>query len=92
MESFGSVIAFELRAGLAGGIKLLNNLRLLVLAVSLGGCESLIQDSASMTHACVPRQERLEAGITDGMVRLSVGIEEVDDIINDLKQGLDSVM
>jgi methionine-gamma-lyase len=92
MDYYGSVIAFELQSGLRGGMTLLNNLHLLVLAVSLGGCESLIQHPASMTHACVPREERLEAGITDGMVRLSVGIEDVDDIINDLKQGLDGLM
>jgi methionine-gamma-lyase len=81
MDYYGSVIAFELRSGLRGGMTLLNNLHLLVLAVSLDGCESLIQHPASMTHACVPREERLAAGITDGMVRLSVGIEDVDDII-----------
>jgi methionine-gamma-lyase len=92
MDYFGSVMAFELHSGLKGGMQLLNNLRVLVLAVSLGGCESLIQHPASMTHACVPRTERLEAGITDGMVRLSVGIEDCEDIINDLKHGLDSLL
>jgi methionine-gamma-lyase len=91
MNFFGSVIAFELHSGFQGGIQLLNSLRVLVLAVSLGGCESLIQHPASMTHACIPRDERIEAGITDGMVRLSVGIENIEDIINDLKQGLDSL-
>jgi methionine-gamma-lyase len=92
MDYFGSVLAFELHSGMKGGVNLLNRLRLLVLAVSLGGCESLIQHPASMTHACVPREERLAAGITDGMVRLSVGIEEIEDIIADLKQALDSLL
>jgi len=61
----------------------------MTLAVSLGGCESLIQHPASMTHACVPKEEREAAGITDGMIRLSVGIEDVEDLIGDLKQALE---
>jgi methionine-gamma-lyase len=92
MDCFGAVIAFELKTGMSGGVRLLNDLRLLVLAVSLGGCESLIQHPASMTHACVPREERIQAGITDGMVRLSVGIEDIEDIISDLKRGLDALL
>jgi methionine-gamma-lyase len=88
MKYFGCMIAFELRGGIEAGKKLLNNCQLLVLAVSLGGCESLIQHPASMTHACVPRDQRLEAGVTDGLVRLSVGIEDVNDIIGDLDQAL----
>jgi len=92
MRDFGAMISFELYAGLEGGRKMLNNLKVATLAVSLGGCETLIQHPASMTHACVPKEERLEAGITDGMVRLSVGIEDVDDIILDLKQALDRLV
>lgn len=92
MKYFGSMITFELKSGTAGGKKLLNNLHIMTLAVSLGGCESLIQHPASMTHACVSREAREEAGITDGMVRLSVGIEDADDLIGDLKQALDMLL
>lgn len=89
MTTFGSMITFELKGGLEAGKKFLNHLKLMTLAVSLGGCESLIQHPASMTHACCKKEERERAGISDGMVRLSVGIEGIDDIINDLKQSLD---
>lgn len=89
MKTFGSMITFELKGGLEAGKKLLNHLHLMTLAVSLGGCESLIQHPASMTHACCKQDDRRKAGITDGMIRLSVGIEGCDDIIQDLKQSLD---
>ena len=92
MCTFGSMITFELKGGYEAGKKLLNSLHLIVLAVSLGGCESLIQHPASMTHACVPKEERLAAGITDGMIRLSVGIEGCDDLIGDMKQALDRLL
>ncbi|OHT16919.1 Chain A, Methionine Gamma-Lyase [Tritrichomonas foetus] len=92
MTSFGSMITFELKGGIEAGKKLLNNLKLMVLAVSLGGCETLIQHPASMTHACVPKDEREAAGITDGMIRLSVGIESPDDLIADIKQALDLLL
>ncbi|KAK8857955.1 hypothetical protein M9Y10_013054 [Tritrichomonas musculus] len=91
MNLFGSMITFELKGGFEAGKKLLNNLKLLVLAVSLGGCESLIQHPASMTHACVPKDERDKSGITDGMIRLSVGVEAPEDIIADLRQSLDKL-
>jgi methionine-gamma-lyase len=92
MKYYGSVIAFELISGLTGGKKMLNNLNLCVLAVSLGGCETLIQHPASMTHSCVPHEDRLTAGITDGLVRMSVGVENVEDIIADLEQALDRLV
>ena len=92
MAMFGSMISFELKGGLDAGRKLLNSMKLIVLAVSLGGCESLIQHPASMTHAGIPREERLKAGLTDGLIRMAVGIEFVDDIIADLKQGLDKLV
>ena len=92
MKYFGSMMTFELKGGLEAGKKLLDNLHMITLAVSLGGCESLIQHPASMTHACVPKEEREEAGITDGMIRLSVGIEDADDLIADLKQSLDKLL
>jgi methionine-gamma-lyase len=91
MNYYGSMISFELKSGMEGGKALLNNCRIMVLAVSLGGCESLIQHPASMTHACVSREQRLAAGITDGMVRLSVGIEGIDDLIGDMTQALESL-
>lgn len=67
----------------------MDNVRLIMLAVSLGGVESLIQHPASMTHAGMSREARLKADITDGLVRLSVGIEDVDDLIADLEQALE---
>jgi len=91
MDGFGAMITFELKGGHDAGVALLDHVKLMTLAVSLGGCESLIQHPASMTHACVPKEEREAAGITDGMIRLSVGIEGVDDLIADLKQALDFV-
>ena len=92
MDYFGSMISFNLKGGVEAGKKLLNNLKLFTLAVSLGGCESLIEHPASMTHACVPKEEREASGITDGMVRMSVGVEGIDDLMNDLKQGLDALV
>ena len=92
MDMFGAMISFELKGGLDAGPKLLNSMKYIVLAVSLGGCESLIQHPASMTHAAIPRVDRLKAGLTDGLIRLSVGIECVEDLIADLKQGLDQLL
>ncbi len=91
MKGPGSMISFELKGGLDAGKKVMDNVQLAVLAVSLGGVETLIQHPASMTHSKIPHEERLEAGITDGLVRLSVGIEDVDDLLDDLKQALNKV-
>lgn len=91
MKAFGAMIAFELKDGLEAGKTLLNNLELCSLAVSLGDTETLIQHPASMTHSPYTREERLEAGITDGLVRLSVGLENVEDIIADLDYGLSKI-
>ena len=66
----------------------MNNIDIFSLAVSLGCVDSLIQHPASMTHACVPKEKREKGGITDGLVRLSVGIEDVDDLIRALDEGL----
>ncbi len=92
MKLPGAMIAFEVKNGIEGGIKLLNNLQLCTLAVSLGDTETLIQHPASMTHSPYTREERLAAGISDGLVRISVGLENVEDIIGDLKQGLDTLL
>ncbi len=91
MSGFGGVICFEVRGGLEAGKKLMNSVELCTLAVSLGAVETLIEHPASMTHAIVPKEERLRAGITDNLVRLSVGIEDVDDIIRDLEQALEKI-
>jgi methionine-gamma-lyase len=88
MKGPGCMLSFELKGGVNAGKVLMDNVKLILLAVSLGGVESLIQHPASMTHSKLSRDSRLEAGITDGLVRLSVGIEDVEDIINDLKQAL----
>ena len=89
MDLPGGMIAFEVKGGLEAGKKLLNSLELCTLAVSLGDCETLIQHPASMTHSPYTAEERAEAGISDGLIRISVGLEDSEDIIDDLKQGLD---
>lgn len=92
MDGFGSMICFGVRKGLEGGVTLMNNVRLITLAVSLGGIESLIEHPASMTHASIARKEREEAGITDELVRLSVGCEDVEDLRDDLDQALSKIL
>lgn len=89
MSGFGSMISFGVKGGLEAGRKLMDNVHLATLAVSLGGVETLIQHPASMTHAAVSKEDKLKAGITDDLVRLSVGIEDVKDIIADLSQALE---
>jgi methionine-gamma-lyase len=91
MSGPGAMISFELTGGLEAGRRLMDNVRVSTLAVSLGGVESLIQHPASMTHAGVPRDQRLAAGITDGLVRYSIGIEDVEDLLSDLSQAMDKV-
>ncbi|WP_346355015.1 methionine gamma-lyase [Azotosporobacter soli] len=88
MTSFGGIISFEIKGGVAAGRKVMNSVELCSLAVSLGDTETLIQHPASMTHSPVPPEERLKAGISDGLIRLSVGLEDVADIIADLDQAL----
>lgn len=84
----GGMITFELKGGLEAGRALMESVELAALAVSLGGVETLIQHPASMTHASMKAELRRQAGITDGLVRLSVGIEDVSEILADLKQAL----
>ena len=91
MKDFGAMISFELKGGFEAGKTLLNNLKLCSLAVSLGDTETLIQHPASMTHSPYTKEEREAAGITDGLVRLSVGLENVEDIIADLEHGLEKI-
>ncbi len=91
MTGAGSMISFGLTGGFEAGKKLMDNVHLAVLAVSLGGVETLIQHPASMTHAGVSKENKVQAGITDDLVRFSVGIENAEDIISDLRQALEKV-
>jgi len=88
MSGFGSVFSFELKGGIEAGRRLMDNVRLATLAVSLGGVETLIEHPASMTHAGMTHESRLAAGITDGLVRYSTGIEDVEDLVADLERAL----
>jgi methionine-gamma-lyase len=91
MRGAGSMISFELKGGYVAGQKLMNSVKLITLAVSLGGIESLIQHPASMTHAHVSEEAKKAAFITDGLVRLSVGIEDIEDLLEDLDQALQKI-
>ncbi|MDO9578601.1 MAG: PLP-dependent aspartate aminotransferase family protein [Candidatus Cloacimonadales bacterium] len=91
MSGFGSMMSFGVKGGYEAGKKMINNVQLATLAVSLGGVETLIQHPASMTHSKVSAEGKISAGITDDLVRFSVGIEDVDDLIADLKQALAKV-
>ncbi|MEX0301446.1 MAG: methionine gamma-lyase [Leisingera sp.] len=88
MAQPGAMIAFEVEGGLQGGIAFMNGLQMIQRAVSLGDAETLIQHPASMTHSTYTPEERAEHGISDGLIRLSVGLEEVEDILADLEQSL----
>jgi len=91
MHHFGGMVSFELKGGLEAGKKLMNGLRLITMATSFGTVDSLIQHPASMSHAIVPTDERRKQGISDGLVRFSVGIENIEDILADLSQALEHV-
>jgi methionine-gamma-lyase len=91
MKGFGSMMSFGLKGGFESGKKLMDNVHLALLAVSLGGVETLIQHPASMTHAAVSKENKIAAGITDDLIRFSVGIEDVEDIIEDLKIALETI-
>jgi methionine-gamma-lyase len=88
MDAFGGMIALELKAGHEAAVRALNKLKLAKLAVSLGDAETLIQHPASMTHSVYTAEERAEHGISEGLVRISAGLEAVEDIIADLEQAL----
>lgn len=92
MDQPGAMIAFEVEGGVAGGIAMMNRLSLIQRAVSLGDAETLIQHPASMTHSTYTPEERAEHGISDGLIRLSVGLEEVEDILSDLEAALTPAM
>ena len=88
---YSGMLSFELTGGIPAGTQLMNSVRLAALAESLGAVETMITHPATMTHAAVPAEERHARGLTDGLVRLSVGIENVDDILADLEQALAKV-
>ena len=88
MRGGGGMITFDVKGGLEAGKKFINSLKLCTLAVSLGDTETLVEQAAAMTHTMIPKEVREAAGITDGMIRMSVGLEDPDDIIADLDQAL----
>jgi methionine-gamma-lyase len=88
MRGFGGIVSFELKGGLRAGIQFVESLKLIQLAVSLGGVESIIQHPASMTHGTLPEEEIRKAGISPGLLRLSVGLESADDLKLDILEAL----
>jgi len=91
MSGSGAMISFGLIGGLESGKKMMNNVHLALLAVSLGGVETLIQHPASMTHSKISKEKKEKAGITDGLVRLAIGIEDIEDILKDIEHALEMV-
>lgn len=91
MKGFSGMLSFELKGGEAEAKKFLRNLHLFALAESLGGVESLIEHPATMTHASIPAEERRKIGVSDALVRISVGIENAEDLITDLDQALETI-
>ncbi len=90
MSGFSGMISFELTGGISAGKTLMNSVQLAQIAESLGSVKTMIAHPTTMTHAAIPKEERLASGLTDGLVRLSVGIENVNDIIHDLEIALES--
>ena len=91
MRDFGGMISFEVKGGKAAGMKLVNALKLCTIAVSLGDAETLVEHPASMTHSTYSAQDLKDAGIPEGLVRLSAGLENAEDIIADLAQALEQI-
>jgi methionine-gamma-lyase len=91
MKAFGALLTYELKGGAEAGVTLMNSLKLCALAVSLGEANTLLQHPVSMTHWYVPKEAREASGITDGLVRMAVGLENIDEILADLEQALDKV-
>jgi methionine-gamma-lyase len=88
MRHAGAMMSFELKGGYGSGVKFMNKLQLCTRTVSLGTCDTLLSHPASMSHSSVPREDRLAYGITDGLIRLSVGMENIEDILADFEQAL----
>jgi methionine-gamma-lyase len=91
MSGYGGMLSFEVRGGVESGRRLMNHLKLCSLAVSLGSVDTLVEHPASMTHAVVPKNMRESLGISDGLVRVSVGIEDADDILMDFEQAFNEL-
>jgi methionine-gamma-lyase len=89
MKHAGGMLSFELKKGLQGGIDFMNRLKMCVRTVSLGTCDTLLSHPASMSHAGIPKEQRIKYGISDGLIRMNVGIENAQDIIADLEQALE---
>jgi methionine-gamma-lyase len=88
MRHPGAMLSFDMKDGLQAGINVMNRLKLCTRTVSLGTCDTLLCHPASMTHYSVPREDRLRYGITDGLIRMSVGMENIQDILADLDQAI----
>jgi cystathionine gamma-lyase len=91
MSGFGGMMTFEMKGGLPAARAFLKQVKVFACAESLGGVESLIEHPAIMTHASVPKENRLKLGISDGLIRLSVGIEDAEDLVDDLGQAFAAV-
>ena len=91
MSGFGGMLSFEIDGGLKEAEVFLESLQIFALAESLGGVESLIEHPARMTHVSIPQEVREEIGITDSLIRISVGIEHIDDLFEDLDQALEKI-
>ena len=90
MKGFGGMMTFDMKGGLEVARRFLKTVKIFACAESLGGVESLIEHPAIMTHASIPKENREKLGITDGLIRLSVGIEDSADLIDDLKAAFDA--
>ena len=91
MKAGGCVVAFELKGGLGAGKKFFDSIDMISLSANLGDTRSIVTHPASTTHSKLSEEERLECGITNGMVRISVGLEHTEDIINDIRQALERI-
>jgi methionine-gamma-lyase len=91
MHEFGGMLSFELKGGFQAGVRLMERVQVATLAVSLGNADTLVQHPASMTQSAMPAKERLRMGVRDGLVRMSVGIENFQDLIADLESSLDGL-
>ena len=92
MRNFGGMVSFDLKQNkMSTAKKVMSGTKLFALAESLGGVESLIGHPASMTHASIPKADRMKIGLTDSLIRLSVGVEDADDLVEDLGKALDRI-
>lgn len=91
MKAMGGIVSFEIKGGLSSGQQFIDNLKLGLISFSLGDPETLVQHPATMTHSSIPSEERIKYGISDGLIRLSAGLEDAEDIIADLKQSLEKI-